>query len=316
MTTKFGVFGEAPGLGQGDPYIDTVKPDPRDAGLNFKVPGPKSGRGAAFGPLRPLAEGERYVEPLRAALAARNAARKANVSDKPWKAASPMAVSACPGDFYGTLGGAVPHVPAAPAVAKKKGEVAGAGRNIVTGPAKRGGFGFNKTTLSERQGALGVAGEYEYISDPVHAATRQRAADAPAAAPFRPANPPRRGGPGTVARHLGGRPAGAVGEFAWQPRPEAPPSRPGGAASGAAAAAAQPAAGAAFRPVSLPHKGPLATFNRFPEYLHDPEAAKAEARAAARAREREALAGRAGGAWRPGGQVKSDATRSIIAMNI
>jgi hypothetical protein len=36
MTTKYGVFSET-GHGLADPYTDTVKPDPRDHGLNFKV---------------------------------------------------------------------------------------------------------------------------------------------------------------------------------------------------------------------------------------------------------------------------------------
>jgi hypothetical protein len=38
MTTKYGVFSET-GKGGGKPnsYVDTVKPDPRDHGLNFKV---------------------------------------------------------------------------------------------------------------------------------------------------------------------------------------------------------------------------------------------------------------------------------------
>lgn len=36
MTTKFGVFSET-GQAKTDPYIDTVKPDHRDHGLNFKV---------------------------------------------------------------------------------------------------------------------------------------------------------------------------------------------------------------------------------------------------------------------------------------
>jgi hypothetical protein len=52
------------------------------------------------------------------------------------------------------------------------------------------------------------------------------------------------------------------------------------------------------------------------EYLHDPEAAKTEVRKQQRAHERELLAAHAGGAWRPGGQTKSDATRSIIRMNL
>lgn len=38
MTTKYGVFSET-GHGIANPYIDTVKPDPRDNGLNFKVGG-------------------------------------------------------------------------------------------------------------------------------------------------------------------------------------------------------------------------------------------------------------------------------------
>jgi hypothetical protein len=57
---------------------------------------------------------------------------------------------------------------------KKKGEVQSIPRNIVTGPSKKGGFGFNKTTLSERKGATGVAGEYAYMADPIHEATRQK----------------------------------------------------------------------------------------------------------------------------------------------
>lgn len=45
MTTRFGVFGEAPGIGLGDPYVDTVRPDPRDHGLvNLKVATCRSGK--------------------------------------------------------------------------------------------------------------------------------------------------------------------------------------------------------------------------------------------------------------------------------
>lgn len=125
-----------------------------------------------------------------------------------------------------------------------------------------GGFGFNKTTLSERQGALGVAGEYQYLADPIHQATR-KPADAAAVKPFRPANPPPTGGPGTVTRNLLGRAAGAVGEFEWRPRPEAAAAGSSSGADGAAAAEAA-AAPVPFKPVSVPRKGPMATFNQFP----------------------------------------------------
>jgi hypothetical protein len=44
MTTRFGVFGETQALGIGDPYVGTVKPDPRDHGLNMKVATCKRGQ--------------------------------------------------------------------------------------------------------------------------------------------------------------------------------------------------------------------------------------------------------------------------------
>ncbi|WIA38406.1 hypothetical protein OEZ86_001732 [Tetradesmus obliquus] len=316
MTSKYGVFKETQGLCQGDPYIDTVKPDPRDKGLNFKSPTCRVGKNndATFDKFKPLYEGEKFVEPLRSAIQQKNASKKHNVTEKPWKAASPMKESACPGDFVGTLGGKVPYVAGTVEIKRKKGEVQGTPKNIVTGPSKKGGFGFNKTTLSERQGALGVAGEYQYLADPIHQATR-KPADAAAVKPFRPANPPPTGGPGTVTRNLLGRAAGAVGEFEWRPRPEAAAAGSSSGADGAAAAEAA-AAPVPFKPVSVPRKGPMATFNQFPEYLHDPETAKFEARKQQRAKEKELLAAHAGGAWRPGGQVKSDATKSIIRMNL
>jgi len=49
--------------------------------------------------------------------------------------------------------------------------------------------------------------------------------------------------------------------------------------------------------------------------LHDPETLKAEKRRQQLTKERE-MAAHTGGAWRPGGQLKSDATRSIMRMNL
>jgi hypothetical protein len=167
------------------------------------------------------------------------------------------------GDYYGTLGGKIPYVSGTSEAKKKKGDVRGQPKNIVTGPSKKGGLGYNKTTLSERQGAAGVAGEYQYIADPIQQATRQPAAGA-APAPFKPVSPARRGGPGTVTRNFAGRATGAVGEFEWRPTPEQPQAS-------AAATAARTAAviAPAFRPVSVPHKGPFATFNQFPGKVID-----------------------------------------------
>lgn len=108
-------------------------------------------------------------------------------------------------------------------------------------------------------------------ADPIHQATR-KPADATPVTPFRPGNPPKKGGPGTVTRNLLGRAKGACGEFEWRPRPDAPSSdQTSSGASGSAdaagtggAAAAAEAAAVAFKPSAFPRKGPMATFNRFP----------------------------------------------------
>jgi hypothetical protein len=110
-------------------------------------------------------------------------------------------------------------------------------------------------------------------ADPIHQATRQAAPAGPTV-PFRPVNPPKKGGPGTLTRNFGNRPKGAVGEFEWQPRPEAPDQRgatgpAAGSADASPAAAATAAAAAeqqrtAFKPAAVPRKGPLATFMHYP----------------------------------------------------
>lgn len=57
------MFSERPGVGIGDPYLDTVKPDPRDKGLNLRVPTCRSGKNndATFDKFKPLFEGEKFV---------------------------------------------------------------------------------------------------------------------------------------------------------------------------------------------------------------------------------------------------------------
>ena len=76
-------------------------------------------------------------------------------------------------------------------------------KNIVTGPGKKGTYGFNKTTLSERQGHKGVATEYEYQHEPEELQRQRRKqereadlAARPTTLPFKPVNPPKRGGAG------------------------------------------------------------------------------------------------------------------------
>jgi hypothetical protein len=44
MTTKYGVFKETQGIGLGDLYVDTIKPEEKEHGLNFKAPVCRTGK--------------------------------------------------------------------------------------------------------------------------------------------------------------------------------------------------------------------------------------------------------------------------------
>lgn len=94
----------------------------------------------------------------------------------------------------------------------KKGDYDTGPPNMYTNPGKKGSYGFNKTTIGERLSHKGVAGEYEYKADPFDAgvqAVREyektkrdtRITDLP----FRPANPPKRGGYGVPGTTLHGK---------------------------------------------------------------------------------------------------------------
>lgn len=68
------------------------------------------------------------------------------------------------------------------------------------------------------------------------------------------------------------------------------------------------------RIIRQPFTSPCAAWHaspdRYPEYLHDPESLKAEARAKQRQEDAKH------GAWRPNQGSKSDCVRSIVRMNL
>lgn len=146
-----------------------TKKKTHDAVLNFKVTSGKSGRNndATFGKFASLYEGDKYVTPKAAQLQAEAESRKLNINDKPFKQSSPMKKSTTPGDWHGTISGKIPYEPtSAEPVKLKKGDVPQMPRGIFTSPAKKGTFGMNKFTLSEKVGYKGAQGEYEYLHDP------------------------------------------------------------------------------------------------------------------------------------------------------
>lgn len=91
----------------------------------------------------------------------------------------------------------------------RKGDIQHEKRQILTSPGARGGYGFHRTTISQKFASGGIAGEYSYTSDP--AVIKQKHAAAPQPAPFRPAY-----------RRKGGGPRGEFTAYEWRPRPSLP----------------------------------------------------------------------------------------------
>mmetsp|Transcript_24220 Transcript_24220/g.52925 ORF Transcript_24220/g.52925 Transcript_24220/m.52925 type:complete len:340 (+) Transcript_24220:316-1335(+) len=336
MTTKYGMFkeyehgvtGDRPGSKGADASGSpggTVAYSDREKGLNFKATVGRTGKNndATFDKFTSLHEGDKFIDPKRRALLQDQEGRKKNVTDLPFRAASPMKKSACVGDYYGTIEGKVTHEPGTLEVKKKKGEVPQVPKGIYTSPAKKGTFGYNKVTLSERVGYKGVATEYEYQHDPdglLKARQRQQMEDDRKARvsdlPFKPSNPGKKGTFGVPNTTIS-KGEGIAGEWKYvmQAAPGSAGTDGGAAAgetsgSGGGAAAGESKDLTPFRP-SNAHVGKR--LNHI-EYIHDPEGPKMKAESEKKKAESARIA--ASGAWRPNMSYKSDMVRSIVKMNI
>lgn len=109
--------------------------------------------------MKPLYEGEKYVDPLRIKLQQEAEKKKGLITDNPFKMVNPMKKSTGKGDYYSTFS---KNQYIVPVVQKnlQKGDIGEGMRGIFTQPGKKGTFGFIKTTLSEREaGPKGIAGE-------------------------------------------------------------------------------------------------------------------------------------------------------------
>lgn len=309
MATKYGQFSEVGHNCIGDPFVKKGPQDYRDQGLNFKAAVHHTGKtnDATFDKFKPVYEGEKYVDSSRQRLQEAAEKKSKNLVETPFRGPSPMKQSAGLGSYYHTFGGKVPYEIPSLEIKKKKGDIVSEPRGFYTSPSKRGTFGFNKTTLSERQGYKGVAGEFEYHADPTTLAKQkhieQVEADRKARIselPFKPSHPARKGTFGVPNTTLS-KGKGVANEYEYiteGPTPHIPPipiDRP-------------------FRPSHPPKRGYNGAINRFPEYLHDPEAPKLQALVDMRKAEQAKLI--SGNAWKPSNSYKSDCVRSIIRMNI
>lgn len=274
-----------------------TKKKTHEAILNFKITAPKTGtkNDATFGKFASLYEGDKYVTPKAAQLQAEAESRKLNINDKPFKQVSPMKKSTTPGDWYGTISGKIPYEATnAEPVKLKKGDVPAMPRGIFTSPAKKGTFGMNKFTLSEKVGYKGTQGEYEYLHDPESDLKRKKKEEMEAhrkactsEQPFKPSN------------------IFAAQRISKIPYVIAPPL-PEGDAQKPAKVDTTP-----FKPANTHVSQRIGHI----EYIHDPEAPKIAARREKRMQEHQKLA--ASGPWRPNQAAdKVDMVRSVVKMNI
>ncbi|GLC37426.1 hypothetical protein PLESTB_001587300 [Pleodorina starrii] len=342
MTSKYGMFkehiyltpsdpppaegsGSASGSRKASRSNSPVGTAQRDHGLNFKATVGRVGKGndATFEAFKGLYNGDKYIDPGRRRLLEDGAQRKQQVAPAPFKAASPMKISTTPGDFVGTLQGKVPYIPGRSVTLQKtKADIGSEPRGFYTSPAKKGTYGFNKTTLSERQGFRGVATEYEYQHEPDEMQRQRRIQEREAdfaarqPQPFRPSHPPKKGGAGvpniTISK---GRGIAGEYEYVLGADPAVAPRLTADADAAAAGKQAVPPvektdAGPAFRPSSINPRH----LGKHPEYLHDPEVPKLEAEHARNKAEQQRLA--TTGAWRPNNAQKTDMIRSIVRMNL
>lgn len=334
MTTKYGQFLERPYIvGRDAPPVGTdeatgtrhkIEFDPsgngnRDKGLSLKATAPKSGKGndACFEKFKTTARGDKYVDTRRQFLQAKKAEAEKNVGDA-FKSSGPMKKSTGPGDFYGTCGGKVAYMPHGNAVARKKGEIPEGLPQIYTSPAKKGSFGMNKYTLSERQGYKGVVTEYEYLHDPLpDKATRFNAImeerkKVVSDTAFRPSAPGKKGSYGVPNTTIS-KGKGVAGEYEYiVGRDAGPPTKDGEGGEGGEGSKPEPKP--EMEPFVPANSHVAKRVNHIP-YYHDPEGPKA---AAARARKlalSRVIADK--GDWRPNHSGnKTDMVRSVVKMNI
>lgn len=318
MTTKYGMFAENKYMPGGGPeasppgsagqmtakvVFDATGGGNREKGLNMKATVPKTGKNndATFDKFKSLSTGDKYVDSKKADLQYTLKKKEGNVSDLPFRPAAPSKKSVCPGDYYGTSG-KIPYMPQGGNEARKKGDFPEGLKGIYTSPAKKGTFGMNKFTLSERQGYKGVASEYEYHADPDdhHKARRLLAIENHHKAcvtdhPFKPSS--------TNASKR-------VTPVPYMPCPDSPRRKKGEGEEGAEGGV-PPTEVVPFRPANA-HVAKR--INAIP-YIHDPEDPKLQKEKDKRLEESKRLA--VTGAWRPNmGGGKTDMVRSVVRMNI
>ncbi|KAL3158746.1 hypothetical protein ABBQ32_011474 [Trebouxia sp. C0010 RCD-2024] len=285
MATKWGTFSEPGFLHPGVIYNKAYKA-PKDVALSgsFKpaLGCTKTGKtnDATFNKFASIHAGDIFQD-AQTRLASKGKIKGAKTdAGVPFKAASPMkqAPGAQTGTHYGTFGGKIPYVPN-PETRHKKEDIVHPLRQITTNPMKKGSYGFNKTTLSERKGYKGVMGEYEYHANPID---WHKPSTAPAkgkkTADLGVFRPPTVGRVGSLFNKIEYVPLGPAARLTKSAKAES----------------------AAFKP---PHSGSSGTLGKY-EYIPCPAIKQAPSKQSDRP------------AWRPNFDHRTGATPSVMRTNL
>lgn len=312
---KYGLFSDTGYIGVGDKYSDkpALSQSTRYQGLNMKASLRKSGKNndASFDKFKPLYEKEKYQLSAEEKAAERAAKLEKASTDKPFRPASKTKEGSGLGSYYGCLGPKYPNKGTGQDEKLKKGDpkLESKPRNIVTNPSKKGTYGMRGTTLGERIGPGGAVGEYSYKSDDYDAARKAENAANKAGRekmqpqPFKPANPPKKGGAGVPGRTLGGpKGQGVVGEYSYKELGPTPLEK------------SDDKIEKPFRPTHPMKKGYNGTLEKFPKYMEDPLDLKLAKEKAERMAEIEKL-GKVP-PFVPSSTGKTGATASVLRMNL
>lgn len=309
MANKYGIFSEPSYISIGDPYKKKEKEHSRLTGLNFKATLEKTGlqSDATFDKLKPLYNGEKYDKTLEEKKEAREAKASAMSNDKPFKCTNPSKKNSGLGGYYGLLGPKFEHKKEFDNEPKQKGQFEVGPRNVVTNPTKKGTFGYNKTTLGEKQGKGGAAGEYEYKPSDYDA---ERKKERELAAkdlelrmdkPFKPSAPSKKGHFGTPGLTMNGKGNGICGEYQYL---ENGPTK-----KEEIDHLEKP-----FKPSNPPKQGYNSTLNKFPQYTEDPMEVKLKAEREARQAEQARMAAQP--RFVPPAIPRTGATPSVLRKNL
>lgn len=237
-----------------------------------------------------LSMGDKYIDPGSREKQERLQQSKKKITEQGFRYTSPSKKSSGLGNYYGCFCEKAPPKHETEYIVIKKGElpekVAPQPRNIMTGPAKKGTYGFTGTTL-------GKGDEYRYISDPFDGSKKRQEAKENAkkiiGAAFKASC--RR------IEYFDGHPNVGVSKVYSLDKPlparkAEPPKK-------------EHAITVPFKPSSPAKTGYTGTLTKYPEYKEDPYEAKAKAEREARAKNKPSVI------WKPTSTSKSLPVRSI-----